>query len=177
MKKKEKQEEEIEDPEDMDEESDDEYNEDDNKPDKKDKKDMDETKQLVQEAIKDMMAEMVKDMKTQLSTEISNAVKTELKDDMAIANEVATQERSKRLQDLQEVLLKAPYEYTQDFLEGKSLDKLQDTKDTFEQSKAFKDFVATQEDMNKPNKELFEAGKIEDFVDYGSWAHLYGGKK
>lgn len=155
-----------------DKETDDEYDEEDNDPPKKD------MKELVQEAINGIVDTKIAEIpiKDMITEAIQEAMKP-LVNDMKTASEMAHTYNTKKAEDLTELLLKEPYEYGKDFLEGKSIEELQSVKDMFEQSKAYKDFVATQEDMNKPNKELFEAGKIEDFVDYGMWSHLYGGKK
>ena len=156
MKKKDKQEEELEETEeDMDKPKEKpnpaEYDEEDNMP-KKKKADMDETKKLVQEAIKDMILEQVKDMRTVITEE----VRAELSKDMKIANEVAMNEKSRRLQDMNDILLKDPYNFSEDFLKDKTLEKLEGMKEIFEQSKTYKDFVVTQEEAKKPNKEIFE---------------------
>jgi len=131
--------------------------------------------------IKDMFEKSIKDMATQITSEIKN----ELKEDMQIANDVAQKEKDRRLSDLKETLMKAPYEYSKDFLEGKTLTKLEQLKEDFEQTKVYKDFVTTQEDMNRPNKEIFndtaansiiEKLATNDFSKGGYWGHIYGGK-
>lgn len=132
--------------------------------------------------IKDMFQESIKDMATQITKEVKN----ELKEDMQIANEVAQKEKNRRLNDLKETLMKAPYEYSADFLEDKSLPELESAKAVFEGSKVYKDFVTTQEDMNRPDKELFDSVRDNDTIDRlatsdfssgGYWGHVYGGGK
>jgi len=131
--------------------------------------------------IKDMFEKSIKDMATQISSEVKN----ELKEDMQIANDVAQKEKDRRLSDLKETLMKAPYEYSKDFLEGKALTKLEQLKEDFEQTKVYKDFVTTQEDMNRPNKEIFndvaanstlDRLATNDFSSGGYWGHMYGKK-
>ena len=190
MKKKDKQEEEMENTGDTKEanedmkkkkETDDEYDEEDNAPPKK--SDMDETKQLVQEAIKDFVKDEIdaipiKDM-------IMEAVQETLKpicNDMTTIAEKAKEYNDAKVKDLQELLEKEPYGYAKDFLAELPLDKLQITKESFEASKAYKDFVITQEEANKPNTEIFEPANLSDFqaaAVESNWSHIYpsGGNK
>jgi len=191
-KKKKQEEEEVEDMESKDQEMVREETEKSN-PKKKDKEeeskeDMDE-KMKVDEYLQDFFAKNIENMFKEsikdMTTKISEEVKNELKEDMQVANEVAQKEKDRRLNDLRETLMKEPYEYSKDFLEGKPLKKLEQLKEDFEQTKAYKDFVATQEDMNAPNKELFSEISdnhvinnlaTKDFSSGGYWGHIYGKK-
>lgn len=161
-----------------------EYDEEDNQP-----KDMTEEpeakedmKALVQEAIKDMISEEVNKVsqplieKVETVSKMANDYKTEyerLRKDMEAKD-------TKEAEDMKELLEKEPYGYAKDFLAELPLEKLLDIKGTFEASKAYKDFQTTQEEANKPNKEIFEDfSAIDDMLERnvsGYWGHLYGGK-
>lgn len=146
-----------------------------NDPLKKGDKNYSDMKEKVQDAVEGIVDSKIE--KIPLSDMITEALQKALEpliEDMKTVTEIAKNHDSKKSVDLVEILQKEPYEFEKDFLEGKSLIELQSTKDTYEASKTYKDFVATQEEANKPNKEIFgKAGKMEDFVEYGAWDHLY----
>ena len=92
-------------------------------------------------------------------------------------------EKAKEAEDLRVQLQKEPYGFNEDFLKGLSLADLKDKKLSIENSKLYKDFLASQEpeevDFGSVNKEIFM--ESEDFLSTGEdpWSNVrgrFGGK-
>jgi hypothetical protein len=122
---------------------------------------------------KDMIElDVVKDM-------IAEAVKQATEDAMKPFKEAKD---AKKANDFRETLVKEPYGFSEDYLKDKSLTKLKEIKEDFEQSKAYKDFVEKAEDfgISDVNKSLFDEGvqhknTMVDFIgksqdQYWAWA-------
>ena len=113
------------------------------------------------DAVKDMIAE---------------GIKEGIKEAMKPYKEQAD---AKESADFREILVKEPYGYSEDYLKDKSLTKLTDIKEDFEQSKAYKDFVEKADDfggISDVNKSLFEEGVqhknvMADFIGSAQKAH------
>jgi len=110
---------------------------------------------------------------------IAEATKEALADAMKPYKEA---EDAKEAHDLREILIKEPYNFKEDYLKDKSLMRLKEIKEDFEQTKAYKDFVENAEDLGigDVNKSLFDEGApqksmMADFIEssqkkYWGWA-------